>query len=185
MGEFLRGYVRVKGIPVLVPQEFDSFIVMPTVEEDLEYAAEAGGAPIWEARRVARRAAEALGIEGLMRRSVASLSTGERQRVAIAAALAMGATILLLDEPLAHQDEEGASLVRESIESLSFEAVIVAEHRISLIAGLASRMIIMDGGRVLAEGAPGEVIGYASKLMDPLGALSGGLEGCRARCLGG
>ncbi len=182
-GGILKGYVRVEGKPVLVPQEFDSFIIMPTVREDLEYAAEAGGASPWEAVRVARRAAEALGIEDLLERSVASLSTGERQRVAIAAALAMGATMILLDEPLAHQDEVGVSLVRESIEKLGFEAVIVAEHRISLVAGLASKIVVMDGGRIVVEGAPRDVLGYASKLMDPLGAIGDRLENCRARCL--
>ena len=179
-GGELRGRVEVKGRPVLVPQEFESFILMPTVAEDLEHAAHVGGASLFEARLVARRVAEDLGIEHLMHRSVVELSLGERQRVAVAAALAMGADVLLLDEPLAHQDFEGSSLIVDALKR--FEAVVVAEHRVSRIASMASKVVVMRAGRVDAEGPPEDLAVVIARLMDPLAAGLEGLEACMRAC---
>jgi energy-coupling factor transporter ATP-binding protein EcfA2 len=184
-GGELRGRVEVRGRAVLVPQEFDSFILMPTVAEDLEHAAEAGGAGVTEARRIARLAAEALGIEHLMGRPVGSLSAGERQRVAVAAALALGADVLLLDEPLAHQDEEGARLVVEASSRLGFDSVVAAEHRVAPLLRHARMLVVMSGGRVEAAGGPSEVGGLAARLMDPLALVEERLPYCREACRGG
>lgn len=158
-----------------MPQEFDYFILMPTVREELELSAEAGllsrsgvadAGSVWE--EVAR-VSEGLGIGGLMGRRVSSLSTGERQRVALASALSLKPDILLLDEPLAHQDDAGIGQAVSLIRELSgmVKLILIAEHRLERLLAAVDRVIIFERGRVVFEGDPGEALELLGRTMDP------------------
>jgi iron complex transport system ATP-binding protein len=100
-----------------------------------------------------------LGLETLADRSVLELSGGERQLVQLARALAQDAPVLLLDEPTAHLDLAHRALVLGCLRELAREgrAVLVVSHDLAA-AGYANRVALLEGGRILAAGAPSEVI---------------------------
>lgn len=150
-GELL-GVVERRGRAVMVPQFFDAYMLMPTVEEELAYAAGSRGwglDRVWE--EVSRVAGE-MGIEGLLGRRISALSTGERQRVAIASALVMEPEILLLDEPLAYLDPLGVESLLGVLSRIRVEAIVIAEHRIHYLRRWATRIVAMDGGRIVYDG---------------------------------
>lgn len=121
-----------------------------------------------ERPEVAARVDESLaqaGIASLRDAHLTSLSTGQQQRVAIAAALAMRPRLLLLDEPTAHVDPEtAAGLLRllAEIRTRTGVAILIAEHRLELAAPLADRVVVVAAGRVVADGAPRSVFADGS-----------------------
>jgi iron complex transport system ATP-binding protein len=114
-------------------------------------------------RRADVLAAEAalarLGLSALADRSVLELSGGERQLVHVARALAQEAEVLLLDEPTAHLDLAHRALVLACLrdEARAGRAVLVVSHDLAA-AGYANRVAFLADGRILAAGAPGEVV---------------------------
>lgn len=112
-------------------------------------------------RESARRAMLDAGCLDLAGRRVDALSGGERQRVVIARALAQEPRLLLLDEPTSHLDLGHQAAVLRLLRRLCREqrlAVVAVVHDLALAAQAADRLVLMDGGRVVAEGAPGEVL---------------------------
>lgn len=107
-----------------------------------------------------REAVDRLDIAHLLERSPHALSCGEQQRVALAGALAMGPKLLVLDEPFAFLDAAGAAQLREALSRLhdSDITVIVAEHRLGELTGLANRMLVLHQGRRVADGSPETVL---------------------------
>jgi iron complex transport system ATP-binding protein len=114
-------------------------------------------------RRADVAAAEAalarLGLSALADRSVLTLSGGERQLVHVARALAQDAEVLLLDEPTAHLDLAHRALVLGCLqdEARAGRAVLVVSHDLTA-AGYANRVAFLADGRILAAGAPAEVV---------------------------
>lgn len=105
---------------------------------------------------------ETLGIGHLLARRPARLSGGEKQRVAIGRALLSSPRILLFDEPLASLDEERKLEILPLIEHLRDEfriPIVYVSHAVDEVARLASRVVVMDYGRVIATGAVEEVFG--------------------------
>jgi len=105
---------------------------------------------------------ETLGIGHLLGRRPGRLSGGERQRVAIGRALLSSPRLLLMDEPLAALDGERKREVLSLIERLrdAFRVPIVyVSHAVDEVARLAARVVVLDGGRVVAAGAVDEVFG--------------------------
>jgi iron complex transport system ATP-binding protein len=111
--------------------------------------------------RVVDRALAATDIEALQGREYNALSGGERQRVVIALALAQEPRVLLLDEPTAHLDlSHRVQLLRlvGAINAKRGVTVLAALHDIDLAATGFRRVIVLSGGRVVADGPPREVI---------------------------
>jgi len=108
---------------------------------------------------VAERALERLGLAALADRSVLELSGGERQLVHLARGLAQEAPVLLLDEPTAHLDLAHRALVLGCLRDLAAEgrALLVVSHDL-FAAGFANRVALLAEGRILAAGAPLDVI---------------------------
>ncbi len=107
--------------------------------------------------RAIDRAMAAAGVADLADRDVTTLSGGERGRVLIARALAGEPQWLLADEPLAGLDPGHALDVAELFRKLAHEqgrGVVVTLHDLSVAARMADRIIVLDGGRVLADGPP-------------------------------
>ena len=88
------------------------------------------------------------------------LSGGEKQRIAIATAIARKPEILVLDEPTSDLDPKGKSEVISSIKKLRDEmdlTIIMVEHESDLVSELADRIIVLDNGRIIVEGDPSYV----------------------------
>ncbi|MDP9382338.1 MAG: ABC transporter ATP-binding protein [Chloroflexota bacterium] len=99
--------------------------------------------------------------ESLAGREYASLSGGQKQRVALAMAVAQEPYLLLLDEPTAHLDLRYRAALLDSIAALREESgltVLAAMHDPSLAALYFPRLLLMSGGRIIADGAPEEVL---------------------------
>jgi iron complex transport system ATP-binding protein len=109
-------------------------------------------------------AATALGrldLDGYEERRLGTLSGGEKQRVVVARALAQQARVVLLDEPTSSLDIGHQQQALELLDSLRGESgltLVAAMHDLTLAGQYADRMVLLDGGRIVAEGAPGEVL---------------------------
>ena len=107
-------------------------------------------------RRIALdRVVDLLGINHLLERRPDTLSGGERQRVAIARALATSPALLLMDEPLAALDAKRKAELLPYLDRLHVELsipIVYVSHAIDEVARLADHLVLMDAGRVLADG---------------------------------
>jgi iron complex transport system ATP-binding protein len=112
----------------------------------------------------ARRALRRLELEPFAERSLGSLSGGELQRVVLARALAQEAAILLLDEPTTALDLGRQQLVLDLVDSLRRDGLTVVStmHDLTLAGQYADRLVLLDGGRVVAEGRAPEVLSAAN-----------------------
>jgi len=109
--------------------------------------------PPGEIRDRAEWALSAVGLEGFESRRPSTLSGGEKQRLAIAAALAMKGKILVLDEPLCRLDPQGEQEVMSVLQDIRRKynmTVVMAAHESGRIAGFADRVCVLKNGRVAA-----------------------------------
>lgn len=141
----------------LVFQDPDDQLFMPTVAEDVAFGPANLGV---RGTALETRVEEALGSVGagdLASRAPHHLSGGEKRRVALATVLAMEPVLLVLDEPTSGLDPAGR---RELIDLLSELAVaqLVITHDLPFALELCPRSVIMDGGRVVADGATGDLL---------------------------
>lgn len=114
-----------------------------------------------EDRDAAGRVLRDTGLAELARRPAGELSGGERQRLALARALACGPGLLLLDEPTSALGLENQLRIMRLLEGSCADdgrAVCLVSHDLNLAAMFCTRLILLAGGRVLAAGAPAEVV---------------------------
>ncbi len=146
-----------------VPQDPAASFVLDRVEDELAYGMENLRVPPERMRRRVEEVLDLLGIEPLRRRSVRSISGGERQRVAIGAALAAGPRLLVLDEPTSQLDPQGAEDVLAALQRLVHDhgmTVLLAEHRLERVVGFVDVAVGVRDGRVDA----GDPAGVLSRL---------------------
>jgi len=109
----------------------------------------------------AARALSRLDLDELAERTLGTLSGGERQRVVVARALAQEASIVLLDEPTASLDighQQQALDLLDALRETEGLTLVAAMHDLTLAAQYADRVLLLDQGRVVADGAPAEVL---------------------------
>ncbi len=113
-----------------------------------------------EDRRAIQTALEYTGLTNLQKRAVLALSSGERQRVVIARALAQSPEILLLDEPTSHLDLHHQLIIMEILKKLTIQGITVigVNHDLNLASLYCQHLILMNHGQIYAEGQPGEII---------------------------
>jgi energy-coupling factor transporter ATP-binding protein EcfA2 len=139
-----------------------------SVERDVAFGPENLGLPREETRRRVDWAMKITGISELREAAPYELSGGQQQRAAIAAVLAMKPEIMVLDEPTSFLDPLSASQIVEAVAALRREidiTIVLIEHRLDLASKYASRIIVMDQGRVTLEGPPSKVYGEEAKLL--------------------
>ena len=149
----------------LVFQNPASQLFNGTVEEEVAFGPRNLGLPPEEIAARVEYALEAAGCAHLRRRTVRHLSSGEQQRVAIAAALAMRPAVLILDEPTANMDTEGVELLVQALVRLhrpepgkAQVTLVVIEHRLAPFLPHADRLIWLADGRVVTDGPPAETL---------------------------
>jgi len=136
-----------------------------TVREELAFGLENLGIPRSEMDPRIDGTLERLGIAHLADREPFALSGGEQQRVAIASIVAMGTTVLVLDEPTAQLDPAGTAAVADLLGELADAgaAILCAEHDPSVL-GRMDRCLVLDRGRVIALDAPGAALALAAEV---------------------
>ncbi|MBO0847339.1 MAG: energy-coupling factor ABC transporter ATP-binding protein [Nocardioides sp.] len=138
----------------MVFQNPDDQVLQPVVEAEVAFGPENQGLTADEIRRRVEEALAVTGISGLRRSLTPSLSGGEKQRVAIAATLAMGPSLLLLDEPCSDLDPQGAQQVLGVLRRLNRErgvTVVLIEHRIDEVASWVDRVVLLGAGGVVLD----------------------------------
>jgi len=152
-----------------VPQDPSSLLFADTVRQELEFTRRAHGLPpvdtnLWLTR---------LGLAGLAERYPRALSVGERQRAALAAILVAEPSVLLLDEPTRGLDpgekEALADFLRQ--QTTQGRTVVLATHDVELAAQAAQRVVILDRGRVLADGPAREVMSLSEEFSPQVSRL--------------
>ena len=158
----LTGRVEVAGLePPRVPlrrlarrvglllQNVDLQMVTDRVEDEVAFGLENLAVPPGDMSRRVREALQRVGAAGLAGRTLLSLSAGERQRVMLAALLALGQEVLVLDEPLAYLDRQGSAALREILSSLtrSGTTCLILEHRRHLLAPVVTAEVYLSQGR--------------------------------------
>lgn len=136
-----------------VPQDPLASFVLDRVDEEIAYGCENLGLEPGLIRRRLEEVLDLLGIAHLRGRRLRELSGGERQRVSIAAALAAGPRVLVLDEPTSQLDPQGAEDVLAALARLVHDhgmTVLAAEHRLERVAGFADLVVRLDRGRASA-----------------------------------
>lgn len=140
-----------------------------TVEKDVAFGPVNLGFSEEEVQKSVRYAIERVGLdyETVKDRSPFELSGGQKRRVAIAGVIAMRPKILVLDEPTAGLDPMGKREILDEIKSLFLEegiSIILVSHSMEDIARLATKIIVMDHGKLLHYDAPREIFKKADEL---------------------
>ncbi len=131
-------------------------LILPIVADDIALGLKSRGVGKAEVAARVEAILARFGIEHLARRRVHALSGGETQLVAMASVLVTEPDILILDEPTNQLDLKNRKRVIDTLAGLD-EAAIVVSHDLSLIESFA-RVLLFHDGRLIADGAPAEVI---------------------------
>ncbi|MGX1849413.1 MULTISPECIES: ATP-binding cassette domain-containing protein [unclassified Streptomyces] len=137
-----------------------------------------------EAERIARANLERVGLSDKEAAYPAQLSGGQQQRVAIARALSMEPELMLFDEPTSALDPELVGDVLAVMRGLAQEGMtmLVVTHEMSFAREVADRVVFMDGGVIVEEGTPEQVVGapqhertrtFLARVLDPAAAEVG------------
>jgi cobalt/nickel transport system ATP-binding protein len=141
----------------LVFQNPDDQLFSPTVFDDVAFGPINMGYPANEVRRVVARALGLVGVSGYEKRSPHHLSLGEKKRIAIATVLSMSPEILVIDEPTSNLDPRGKWSLISVLKGLPGTKV-VASHDLELVKAVCQRVVILDQGRVVADGATEDIM---------------------------
>lgn len=137
-------------------------LVMPTPVEDVELSLRRT-LPRFERRARAAELLTMYGLGRLMHSSVYDLSGGERQLVALVSVLAVEPRVVVADEPTTLLDLRNRNRLRREFAQLD-QQVIVATHDLEL-ASDAERVIVVEGGKIVADGSPGDAIAMYVELV--------------------
>jgi energy-coupling factor transport system ATP-binding protein len=155
-----------------VLQEPETQVVMGGVRAEVALALEHRGEGATAVARAVEEVALMLGIERLLDRRVETLSGGELQRVALAAALAGNPSLLVLDEPTSQLDPVAGDELIWLLRRLNEEwgvAVLLAEHRLERCLPAADRVVVLDRGAVACDAPPAEFLAWAASAAPSLG----------------
>jgi len=156
-----------------VYQSPDHQLFCTSVYEECAYALRNAGMPEKEIRKRVEKVLKIVGLAGLEDVPPYFLSKGQRQRLAVAAVLAMEPEVMLVDEPTTGQDFAQSKGIMELLKELnrSGRTIIVVTHNMRLVAEYAKRVIVLKDGRVIADGGVREVMGnfeiLKSTFIDP------------------
>ena len=150
----------------MVFQNPDNQIIGNIVEEDVGFGPENMGIPTDEIWKRVDESLEAVGMTAYRMKSPNKLSGGQKQRVAIAGVMAMRPQCIVLDEPTAMLDPNGRQEVVKTVHELNRQegiTVVLITHYMEEVIH-ADRVIVMDDGRVVMDGAPREIFSRVEEL---------------------
>ncbi len=136
----------------LLFQDPDDQLISASVFEDVAFGPRQLGVSGPELQALVRRCLALVGMEGFDGREPHRLSQGEKRRVCLAGVLACGPSVLVLDEPTSDLDPRGRREFKALLRGLP-GAKLIATHDLELVVDLCSRVLILDQGRLVAEGS--------------------------------
>lgn len=151
-----------------VCQDIDSQMVSSVVEDEILYGLENFGVPREQIEGRVSEALDVMGISDLRYRSIAGLSGGQKQKVAVASVIALKPRVLVLDEPTAELDPASSVGVFELLRRYAREngtTVIAVEQKIALLSDYADMLLIVNDGSIVLSGTPDEVLAHADELL--------------------
>ena len=152
-----------------VLQDIDAQFVASNVRDELLFGLENFGVAHDEIPARMQQALETVGIEDLRDREIATLSGGQKQKVAIAAILALRPRVLVLDEPTAALDPASSTLVFETLCEVNRSAgitVVVIEQKVALLSEYCSRVVVLDQGKLVFDDTPRKVFSHGERLRE-------------------
>ena len=165
---------ELAGIVGIVGQNPLATFVTDTVEDELAFGMESLNFPPDVMRKRIEEALDQVGLTNLRDRTIATLSGGEQQRLAIATALVMHPKVLVLDEPTSALDpvaaEEILAILHRLVHDLSV-TVLLAEHRLERVIGYVDRILLIEGDGSTSIGLPSEIL-KRTDLVPPIVRLS-------------
>ncbi len=175
------------GVVGLVTQDFEAQLFSTNVVLEVAFGMEQLGVERSEMRARVPRALDVVGLGGFEGRDPATLSGGEKQRLAIAAVLAMRPKLVVFDEPTTDLDPKGKREIFQVLRSLRNEGVgiVLVEHEIDACHG-ADRLVLMERGRIVEDGAP-DVLMRRVERLDEVGVPAWDIDrlgreiGCEGR----
>ncbi len=183
------GEVVLEGVPVLddlsrarrsiglVFQDADAQVVGQTVARDTAFGPENLGLQRIVIEKRVQSALEATGLVGFDERRPHTLSGGEMRRLAVAGVLAMEPELLVLDEPFTGLDWPGCADLLAVLDKFhsSGKTILLITHDLDKVLAHADRLILMDSGRIAADGAPEDIIDQVKGLgiHRPAGNVAG------------
>ncbi|MGJ7442815.1 energy-coupling factor ABC transporter ATP-binding protein [Aquipuribacter sp. MA13-6] len=159
-----RSPARARSMVGFVFTDPDAQVVMPTPAEDVALSLRRLRLPRPERDARVRAALSHVGLAERADVPVHDLSSGQRQLLAIAAVLATGPRLLVLDEPTTLLDRRNTRLVRRTVDEVRVP-VVLATHDLELAAA-CERVLVVEDGQVVADGPPGPTLAAYRDLMD-------------------
>ncbi|MEW6033901.1 MAG: ABC transporter ATP-binding protein [Chloroflexota bacterium] len=142
----------------LVFQEPDDQLFSPTVFDDVAFGPLSMGCLEAEVRERVSQALAWVGMSGFEERAPHHLSVGQKKRIAIATVLALRPELLVLDEPTSSLDPGSKHALLDLLHSLP-QTKVVASHDLEVVRALCQRVVVMDEGRIVADGPTTEILG--------------------------
>jgi energy-coupling factor transport system ATP-binding protein len=139
------------------------------VEDEILYGLENFSIPGDEIEERLLSALEAVGILPLRYRTIDSLSGGQKQKVAIAAIIALRPKVLILDEPTSELDPKSSEQIFELLKRLNEKygiTIVVIEQKIMLLSEYVKKLAVMNKGRIIFSGNVRDVLGHSSELEE-------------------
>ena len=150
-----------------VLQDIDTQMVASVVEDEMLFGLENFGVPHDQIEQRVSETLETVGISDLRAREIATLSGGQKQKVAIAAILAMRPRVLVLDEPTAALDPASSTLVFETLREANRAlgiTIVVVEQKVALLSEYCNRVLVLNHGEIALQGEPHEVFAHTDEL---------------------
>lgn len=151
----------------LVMQDIDAQMVASVVEDELLFGLENFGVPAGDIPSRIEEALHRIGIEPLRNRTIATLSGGQKQKVALAAIIALKPSVLVLDEPTCALDPASSRTIYELLSELnrSFGITIIAiEQKVALLSEFCSHLAVLNAGSLAAYGTTSDVLSQIDTL---------------------
>lgn len=141
----------------------DHQIIMPTVAEDIEFSLRRSGLDASARAARVRSVLDDFGLAGHADHPTHQLSGGQKQLLALAAVMVTDPEVIVADEPTTLLDLRNSRLVADTLRGLP-QQVVVVTHHLDLLADF-DRVLVVDGGVVVADGSPAESVAFYTKLV--------------------
>ncbi len=157
----VKDFARLRTAVSAVLQNPDEQIIGPTVYDDIAFALRAQGLPRVDVESRVAAVAEEMGVAALLSKIPHYLSGGQKQKVALAGAMAIRPQLLVLDEPFSGLDGRSRLETIRLLNRLNCTngtALVISTHELDIVPEIANRVYVLHGGRLVLEGKPEEVL---------------------------